>query len=109
MIEKAGYYGCMAYAYLTTVFFIVIGSIACYTSNNVDDLTVSSSPINLQVIPDWQTVPFVDIKVITAGSGCGEGWEPVFTRTWFGMSTACDCLSACDPYAEEDTCYKFNN
>ncbi len=61
------------------------------------------------MIPDWQTVPFVDIKVIEAGAGCGEGWEPVFSRQWFGINAACDCLNACDPYSDPSTCKKFNN
>ncbi len=109
MIEKAGYWSCMAYTYVTTLYFVVIGAIACYAANNITDITVSSSPTNLQVIPDWQTLPFVDIKVIEAGSGCGEGWEPVFSRQWFGINAACDCLDACDPYSDPSTCKKFNN
>lgn len=27
------------------------------------------------------------------GSGCGDGYEPLFTRIWFGTKASCDCLT----------------
>ena len=66
------------YTLLTIGFFIALGSVCISMANNVEDLTVSISPTVLQIIPDWQQIPYVDVQV-SAGN-CAEGWEPIFNR-----------------------------
>ena len=37
-----------------------------------------------QINEDWQTVPFVEIKVEDSGN-CSAGWDPVFFNEWKGL------------------------
>ena len=99
---------CLAYTYVTTILFIAMGSICIYASKNVQSVEVSSSPINLQVVPDWQTTPYVDINLRDLDVGCDSGWETLFTRIFYGIVASCDCLDACDPSSDPSTCYTFN-
>ena len=94
--------------WINVTILIVIGSMCVYAGNEVQSLTISSGPVNLQVIPDWQTIPFVDVEVVNAAVGCSDGYEHMYERVWFGMTTACDCLAACDSTADQSTCYNFN-
>ena len=47
----------------------------------------------MQVVVDWQTVPFVNIAV-TEQTTCPEGTELVLSRDWYGLYQGCDCLNA---------------
>ena len=89
--KESMFMACLVYTYVTTLFIVVIGSICVAASNNIQAITVTSAASNLQVVADWQTVPFTEIKIVESGDGCGDGYSPIFTRTWFGMTTACDC------------------
>ena len=89
--KESMFLACLIYMYITTAFFVAIGSICIYASNQIEPITVTSSAVNLQVVTDWQTTPFTDIKIVAAGSGCEAGYSQVFSRTWYGMRDACDC------------------
>lgn len=75
---------CNIYTYVTFVLFMILGSISINLSNSIENQSAAISPSVMQIIPDWQTVPFVEISVVTAGDGCPEGSEAVFSRSWAG-------------------------
>ena len=52
------------YTYCTLVYFVVLGGIAILTANSAVDGTIGVSPINQQVIPDWQQIPYTDLTVV---------------------------------------------
>jgi len=51
--KESAFWGCLIYTYVTTLFFVVVGSICLYASNSIVSHTVTSSAINTQVISDW--------------------------------------------------------
>ena len=61
--------------------------------------TVEDVPIDYlrQIKQDWTREPFTDI-VVTEEWQCPAGYSEVFTRPWYGIKQACDCLgvSLCD-------------
>ena len=59
-----------------------------------------------QITTDWTTTPFIDIEVID-GWDCGEGKTEVFTRPWYGIYAACDCLNNC-AYKDDDNTVKYD-
>lgn len=63
---------------LTFGIIIGIGSLCIYASNSIESLSVAVSPTQLQVIPNWQTIPYVELEVVDADVGCSENFEPAF-------------------------------
>ncbi len=53
MMSKAGYRLCNVYTYLSLVIFIILGSMCIHSSHNIDNLSVTVAPTNLQVRFDW--------------------------------------------------------
>mmetsp|Transcript_47874 Transcript_47874/g.63325 ORF Transcript_47874/g.63325 Transcript_47874/m.63325 type:complete len:81 (+) Transcript_47874:199-441(+) len=53
-------------------------------------------------------MPYVNIAIIEAGDGCEDGYEPIFSRTWYGLQAACDCSNGCDPTGDQSLCFNFN-
>lgn len=106
--KESSFWACLIYTYITTAIFVGIGSICIHAGNQILPVTLTSSAINSQVVADWQTVPFVDIKIIATGAGCGSGYSSIFSRTWYGMTAACDCKNSCDAQSDLKTCYTFN-
>ena len=45
----------------------------------------------MPIVTDWETRPFVDITV-TEDWTCLDDQTEVFTRPWYGLKAACDCL-----------------
>lgn len=62
------------------------------------------------IATDWTTVPFVEIDVVDSWSCDPETQSEVFTRPWYGLYQACDCLDMCatNPSGyNQDWCYKM--
>ena len=52
-----------------------------------------------QLVDDWTTLPFVDVRLEVSQEGngqlqCGEGYEPVFGRVWNGTYEVCQTGNA---------------
>ena len=99
-LSVTAYRTCNFYTYFTLLVFVVMGSVCIHCSNNVKTVTAKSSPVQLQIVPDWRAIPYTDITVKYASSTavltCDEGSEPIFDRVYGGTDLACDCTTSCD-------------
>ena len=108
---RAGMKLCLAYTYISLLYFIVIGSLSIYVSNHTPLDKLKSSPVTGQIRPDWKVLPYVELQTVDAtddSATCGDGWEPIFARTFNGINDGCDCYNACDPSSDQDLCNNFN-
>ena len=80
-------YACCAFLYLVS-----IGIAFWLLGDNLNAMEDPKTDYLRQITTDWTTTPFIDIEVID-GWDCGEGKTEVFTRPWYGISAACDCLN----------------
>ena len=57
-----------------------------------------------QLLEDWTTQPYVDIKLEDTAAGCPIDYEPLFTRKWNGTKDVCVEGLSFKPYVSEDGC-----
>ena len=53
---------------------------------------------------DWQKEPFTELKVVDTNT-CGQGFEPVYEKTFYGLDVACDCLGIFDRWIPYDNTF----
>ena len=53
-LKNGGHWAYLLYLMLNIILYITMGSIAFYCGNAHSAMTVTSSPVNLQILPDWQ-------------------------------------------------------
>ena len=109
MLSVTAYRTWNFYTYATLLVFIVMGSVCIHCSNNIKTVTAKSSPVQLQIVPDWRATPYTSITVKTGSPtdvlACDEGSEPIFDRVYGGTDLACDCTTSCDVQGDLDKCY----
>ena len=111
--SNQGYRAFNVYSYITLLLFLFLGSVSIHLAKNVEEKSVSVGATAQQIIPDWQTTPFIDIKLQVLKSSdatqkCPTGYVALYSRIWQGMYAACDCLDAYDPYSDPSANYNFN-
>ena len=45
-----------------------------------------------QLSDDWNTLAFTSFEVVASASSCSSGYSEVFTETWGGTNTGCNCI-----------------
>ena len=58
-----------------------------------------------QLVEDWQTVPFTEMKIINANETCPEGFEEAFYDDWMGTVPGCLILDRVALHTPK-SCYK---
>jgi hypothetical protein len=79
---------------MTFFLYLIAAAIIQDKVTQIETEDIVSSGILNQVAKDWQTVPFVDIKVFPAKNhtSCPEGYPSiVMERVFYGTQSACDC------------------
>ncbi len=102
--------GCFAMLWIMALYCLTlsIGSIAFenYDSYDAYAATGTSKLTNLYDMGrDWQQETFTDIRVVN-DTTCGPGWEVMFSRTFGGAETGCNCLGISNRYIDTDN--EFN-
>ena len=85
----------LIYSFIAVCYMLIYGALTVHYGNEL--IAIADPPFDylLQITTDWTITPFVDMSVTTDWE-CAEGDEVAFTRGWFGMQAACDCLGVCE-------------
>ena len=89
------------YICIATAYFIVFGIFLIMYGDDLKGTLYSPTDYLYQISRDWNTTPFVSLSV-TEDFVCPEGQTEVFSRAWFGMQVACDCLHMTKSCPTED-------
>lgn len=68
---------------------IVNVTILAFTSGLVSMPTFLYLAEHKQLIDDWTTQPFIDLRVSESNSGCPADYEPIFSLMWNGTYEVC--------------------
>ena len=84
-----------------------MGSMLIYYGKQLNNIEDTPVDFIRQITTDWTATPYVGIQV-TTNTYCPDGYESIYSRPWYGIAAACDCLHWCsydDDGNEADFCY----
>ena len=122
--EVGAGYATAAYNCCTALIWLLLISEQVFEIVNDASVKLAIDTVQLnQVIQDWETVPFTDIRITDdwtchdldhpqqdlAPEDQGE-WSEVFARVWYGLDYGCNCVDVWLPshYKMDDVNGKFN-